>query len=98
MPPHQLRYPSWTPSAPGATAAGLPELPGRDPGPFGHRLELGPHDAGMDLRYGRCLRREAAIRAGDHILSPDQPGVAHEPLRDPFGVLDDVAGMGDHAG
>ncbi len=41
---------------------------------------------------------EAAVGAGDNILSSDQPSVADQPLGNEVGVLDDDRGDRDHAG
>ena len=42
-------------------------------------------------------RAEPAIGAGQHVLAADQAGVAHQPLGDEIGVLDEVAAMPDDA-
>ena len=41
---------------------------------------------------------EPAIRAGDHVLPADAPGVALQPLRNELRMLDHIGRMGDHAG
>ena len=51
----------------------------------------------MDLAGGREARK-AAIGAGDHIFSPDDAGKARDALRDGFGMLDQIGGMGDDTG
>src|SRR5262252_10398530 len=45
----------------------------RNPRPVGKRLQLRPHDAGMDF-LRTCERRKAAVRAGDHVLAADHLG------------------------
>ena len=41
---------------------------------------------------------ESAIGAADHPLAADQLGKAHQAFRHQLRMLDDVGGMGDHAG
>ena len=48
------------------------------------------------MRYKR-LRGEAAIGGGDDVFPADQLGEAHDALGDQFRMLDDVAGVRDHA-
>ena len=62
-----------------------PQLPARDLRALHHRVELRPHDAGVDLvRAGEG--RKAAVGAGDDVLAPDHLGVAApaaaRPVRD----------------
>ena len=57
---------------------------------FGQGLELGPGDGGMDSRPGAGDRTEAAVGAGDDVLTPDDLRVAVDALSDQVGVLDDV--------
>jgi hypothetical protein len=62
-------------------------------GAFGHRREFGPADRGMS-----DPRPEPAIGAGQHVLAADQAGIAHQPLGDEVGVLDEIGAMADDAG
>jgi hypothetical protein len=39
---------------------------------------------------------EAAIGTGEHILAPDEVGVAHEPLGHEIGMLDKVGAIADY--
>src|SRR5215471_6267792 len=64
---------------------------------LGHSLELSPDHGRMDLRGKGSLRREPAVTPGDDVLASHQPGVIHQPFSDEFRVLDDVAGVADHA-
>src|SRR5690348_13568882 len=75
-----------------------PEAPRRDISAFTHGLELLPDHGVVHLGAIERLRGKAAIRAGDDILASDQVCKPDQPLGDPFGVLHDVAGVGDHAG
>ncbi len=75
-----------------------PELFCRQARAFGHRLKLRQNDFWMNFWFVSRLRREAAVSAGDDVFPPDQFGVTHNPLGDQFGMLDDIATVGDHAG
>src|SRR5258708_34825872 len=80
-----------------ATSMALPpQLPAREPRAFHQRLELRPHDAGVDPAVHRTLG-EAAVGAGDDVLAADQAGEPHDPVAHQFGVLDGVGGMADDA-
>ena len=79
-------------------SAPSPQLLAGEARAFGHRFELGPDHRGVDFGLVGRLRREAAIGAGDDVLAPDQLGEAHQPFGDQLGMLDDIAGMRDHAG
>src|SRR5260370_11538355 len=52
---------------------------------------------GWHAREIRPLR-EAAVRARDHVLSPDQPRQTNDAFGDELRMLDDVGGVADHAG
>src|SRR5262245_54861419 len=75
-----------------------PELLAGEIGALAQRLELLPDHGGVHLGAIERLRGEAAIRGGDHVLAPDQLGVAQDALGNQLGMLHDVAGVGDHAG
>src|SRR5881397_1336106 len=90
--PSSRRTVSLTRSLPAADSA-APELPCGEPGAFHEGFELRPRDLGV-----ADARPEAAVRARDHVLAPDQAGVPHDPLGDELRVLDEVAGVADHAG
>src|SRR5262244_564947 len=81
----------------GLLSASLPQPRAGDIRALAHRLELLPHDRGMNFGLIKRLRGEAAVRAGHDILASDQIGEADQPFGDPFGMLHDVAGMRDHA-
>src|SRR4051812_23861513 len=66
-------------------------------GAFDQRFELRPHDLRMHAGKVGHLR-EAAVRACDHVLAPDEAGQPDDALGDEFGMLDDVGGVADHAG
>src|SRR5260370_35684464 len=59
----------------------------RDPRALGERLELCPHDAGVDLPCVREIRK-TAVRAGDHVLTADHLGETADALRNQLRVLD----------
>src|SRR5262245_2997792 len=61
------------------------------------RLELCPHDRGVDAPVERALR-EAAIRSRQYILAADEPRVADDALGDELGMLDHVGGVADDPG
>src|SRR5262245_55645685 len=67
-----------------------PELPGRRPCPFRHRLELGPGDGGMTYSGA-----QPTVRPGEHVLTAYQPGIFHQALGHQLRVLDEVAAMAD---
>ena len=52
----------------------------------------------MDLGLVTGLRGEAAIRAGNDVFSPHDPGIANKPFGNELGVLDDIAGVRDDTG
>ena len=64
---------------------------------FRHGGELGEHHVGIDGRLSDP-GAVAAIAAGDHVLTPDQFGVAANTLRDQFGMLDEIRLRFEHAG
>src|SRR5439155_6140961 len=70
-----------------------PELPRRQVGALGHRLELGPGD-------GRVTdtRAEPTVGPGDDVLAADKPRVRHQALGDELRMLDEVAVVSDRAG
>ncbi len=43
-------------------------------------------------------RADPAIGAGEHVFAADQPGIAHQPLGDEIGMLDEIGAMADDAG
>src|SRR5262252_701389 len=57
---------------------------------FGKRLEFGPADRRMSNP-----RAEPAIGAGEHIMAPDKPRIAHQALGDQIGMLDEIGAMPD---
>src|SRR5579864_7245833 len=73
-----------------AVSSPTPEDLGGAARAFGHRLELGPAD-----RFVADACAETAIGAGQHILPPDQPGIAYEALGDEVGVLDEIGAVAD---
>src|SRR6185312_11900037 len=81
------------PVSPGRDASGAaPENFGRPPRALGHGLEFSPTDRGM-ANPGA----DTAIGPGQHVLPPDQLGIAHQPLGDEIGMLDEVRVMADDA-
>src|SRR3954467_3134728 len=74
-----------------------PELLAGKAGAVDQRFELRPHDLRMHAGEIGHLR-EAAVRACDHVLAPDEAGQPDDALGDEFGMLDDVGGVTDHAG
>src|SRR5207248_6113310 len=68
-----------------------------DAGAFGHGLELGPHDLGVDLGVVRRLGRKAAIGARYDVLAADDAGEAGQALGYQLGVLHDVATVRNRA-
>ena len=70
-----------------------PQLFCRDARAFGHRFEFRPGN----LRIADS-RSEAAVGAGHHVLTANDPGITHQAFGDDFRVLDDVGGMADDAG
>src|SRR6267143_4301608 len=75
----------------------LPQPSRGQPRAFGHRLELGPGDLGLDLVHRPREGREAAVGARDHPLASDDLRVADEALRDQLRVLDEVGRGVEHA-
>ena len=69
----------------------------REPRSLDERLQLGPHDRGVDTTVERALG-EAAIGAREDVLAANEAADAHEPFGHELGVLDDVGRMADHAG
>src|ERR1700676_282079 len=70
----------------------------RAPQPFGgdlralaHRVQFLERDVGVELAVAG-EGAEAAIRAGDDPLAPDDVGEAAEALGDQFGMLDVIGG------
>src|ERR1700733_12379987 len=76
----------------------LPQFLAGEVGALAHRLELLPHHAVMDFGPVQRLRGEAAIGSRNHVVAADEIGKAQNALADQFGMLDDIAGMGDDAG
>src|SRR5215831_17823061 len=60
--------------------------------------ELRPYDTRVDVRLAPRLRRETAVSASNHALSPDGSRKAHDPLRDQLRVLHQIGRMGDDTG
>src|SRR5262245_46375020 len=73
-----------------------PQLLARKPRALGERFELRPHDRGMDPAMERALR-EAAVGAGDDVLTADELAEPHDPLGDERGMLDHISGVTDDA-
>src|SRR3954452_8669851 len=65
------------------------------PGPLGERLELRPHDGGVNAPVEGPLGK-AAIRARQDPVASDELRQAHDPLRHELRMLDDVGGLADH--
>src|SRR5882672_951930 len=93
------------PSSSGLAAEGMlnviavslfPELLAGDGGALGHGLELGVDHVGVDGRLPDP-GAEAAIGTGDHVLAPDELGIARDALRDQLGMLDEVGFGLDYA-
>src|SRR5262245_25917193 len=59
-----------------------PELLAGEVGALAQRLELFPHHGDVHLRAVERLRREPAVRRGDHVLAADELGEAHDALGD----------------
>src|SRR5690606_20790530 len=76
---------------------GLPEPRACDAGAFHEGAQLCPRNGGDDGR-GAGERREAAVRAGDDVLPPDNGGVALDALGYDLRVLDEVGCGVDDAG
>src|SRR5437867_467947 len=51
----------------------------------------------MHLWSKSGMRRESTITPGNNMFASHQPGVGHEPLGNEIRVLDNVAGVTDHA-
>src|SRR4051812_3644002 len=66
-----------------------------DPGPLGERLELRPHDGGMNSPVEGPLGK-AAIRARQDAVASDELRQAHDALRHELRMLDHVGGVADH--
>src|SRR5438445_7122140 len=97
----RTRTSAWGTSISSGIMVGLPsppELFGSQPRALGHRLELGPGDLGLDLVDRSREGREPAVGARHHALAPDDLRVAHEPLGDQLGMLDEVGRRVEHAG
>src|SRR5258708_6282622 len=60
---------------------------GCDPRALGERLELCPHDTGVDLPRVREIRK-TAVRARDHVLTADHLAETTDALRNQLRVLD----------
>src|SRR5216683_120643 len=74
----------------------IPQLSAREPRALDQRLQLGPHDRGMNAAIEGALR-EAAIGARHHVLAPQHIGEAQDALRDKLRVLDHIGDVADHA-
>src|SRR5262249_18570303 len=74
----------------------IPQLRAGEARALHQGVELGPHDAGMNAPMERPLGK-AAIGPGYDIFASDQPGNAHDPFADEFGVFDHIGGMTDDA-
>src|SRR5258708_19447187 len=59
---------------------------GCDPRALGERLELCPHDTGVDLPRVREIPK-TAVRAPDHFLTPDHLGETPVPFPNPLPAL-----------
>src|SRR5438093_4563596 len=81
-------------SQPRGSARLTPQLLAGKPRAFRERLELRPHDRGMDPAMERALC-EAAVGPGDDVLAAEKLGEPHDPLGDQRGMLDHVGGMTD---
>src|SRR5580704_7818500 len=66
-----------------------PQFVGREPGAGDERFELGPDELRMNSAA------EAAIRAGNDVLAPRDPGEIEDAVGDDLGMLDDVGGVAD---
>src|SRR5882672_2175471 len=65
--------------------------------PLRHGLEFLPYHFGVHLGLVASLRRESAIRAGDHVFTAHQPPVPDQSLGDPLRMLDDIARVSNNA-
>src|SRR5262249_18030689 len=52
----------------------------------------------MNFGLVKRLRRETAVGSRHHILAANQLGKADQPFSDQFGMLNDIAGMGNDPG
>src|SRR6266849_7544868 len=75
----------------------IPQLPARESSALDQRLQLGPHDRGMNAAIEGALRK-AAVGARHHVLAPQEIGEAQDALGDKLGVLDHIGDVADHAG
>jgi hypothetical protein len=66
-----------------------PQFAGREVGASDERFELGPDKLWMNPAA------EAAIRAGNDVLAPHDPGEIEDAVGDDLGMLDDVGGVAD---
>src|SRR6516164_6126215 len=74
-----------------------PQLPARKPRTLDQRLELRPHDGGMDAPIEGALRK-SAIGAGHDVLAPQEIGKTQDAFGDELRMLDHVRDVADHAG
>src|SRR5688572_13652616 len=74
-----------------------PELASGQPGPLGQGRELQPGHARVGVVEPDAGGGEAAVGAGDDVLTPHEAGEADDALGDQLGVLHQVGGVADHA-
>src|SRR5688572_14539989 len=69
----------------------------RDARTFGHRLELGPDDGGMNVVIADGAGSKATIVTGDNVLAADDAGIALDAFGYQLRVLYQVGGVRNHA-
>src|SRR5215470_7510543 len=74
----------------------IPQLLAGQARALDQRLELRPHDRGMNAAIEGALG-EAAIGADHYVLAPDEIGEAQRAFGDQLGMLDHVGGVADDA-
>src|SRR6266571_1837788 len=82
----------------GTRGGSAPEILCRQARALRQRRELRPDDTRVDVRVAPRLRRETAVGTGDHVLPPDGPREANDPLPDQLRVLHQICRVGDDAG